>query len=1450
MKKLISTLFAIVIAFTSFSQITVFSENFEGVVTMTSSSSSGSGPAWGQSSNYFSQGSKCDTNVVTLNDSLFLTTPTFSTVGNTFVTLDFDHICKIEFFDAALIQVSDNNGATWTTLNAAQYLGASTNFPGLGKFTETAYSTWAATPTPLNSWWKHEQFDISTLLSNKPTCKVRFTLIDANANGANSKYGWMLDSITVKVAPCELIPPTVQLLPDPIIYGNGQVYYTGPYNITIEANDAQSGVDTCILTYSVNAGLPIQVGMSLKPSTTDTFTAVIPAMTIGDSVTYSIMVQDKAVPCANKTFEPSAGIRYFIVNQTQPTTCMGMPINAFPALETFDGFTMGSETQTNPGLFQNNWYQGINGTDDNREWVVGTGTTPNGGAGATGPSADHTTGSGNYIYLEVSGTVNNDTAFAFSPCYDVSGLTNPTIEFYYNMWGSTIGELHLDVNNGTGWVRDIISPFYSGQQGSVNQWLRAEKGLGGYGSILQFRFRAKSNGCCLGDLAIDDVKVYDKLNNDIGVVDIIRPSIITVAGAQDTVEVDIRNYGQNTQTLFNVVYAVNGAIVATEPWTGSLPTNSNTTHKFSTTFTVPSGPYNICAWTVLATDGLSSNDTTCESRTGLRTDTVTYIDRFDTDTLWVADNPNPNLKWEIGTPNYGVTNSAYSSPNSWDINLSTNYSVPRDSAVLYTQFFNLTNSTNTRMSFWQNRQLYTFAEGMFIEYTTNQGLTWNRLGIVNDPNGVNWYNYNYGGSSTNPPIQCWNGSSNGWIQSEYDCTFLDGTPSVQFRFIMRTSTYTGTSNRDGISIDDFVLRDPKKQDIEPALLLSPSRDCMMGNTEQVKVRIKNVGDSAISNVPITVEMNGVILGTENVTATIQPNQTYDHTFSTFTANMSSFGKYGFRVWTSHANDMDISNDTLVPDSVENVDGCYLSVKFTTGTSLVPTTTTAYYWQVTDQSTSQIIIKKQMDAVNYPVTNSTYIDQVCLKNNQSVSVYIYTSSFYFPTYELFGYDTSYAGGTSPFGGTTNITMNCPPSLTAATSNLRTSAPGLLPLPQPYNVAVTVSNDGVRDLGSVIIDLEINSVVVETDTLTFSPPLKYAEFKNHVFNTVWNGIPGCHNFKAYTYQPNYNTDVYPISDTSYLTSCIMDSTTIGNMAQYCNNFENPSLSDFVALNTFNYKNTTIWEKGTPAQAIINAANSAPNAWMTDLDANYPIKDSSSLYTPMFVVDTGTCYKLSMNHAYETTMNDDGGFVEYSEDKGLTWKILGGFLPGAIPDTTNFYKPTNWYNATFFVGLTPGNSNYPPGFSGSSSGWGSSSIGMKVNNPGGVIFRFNFQSDASNAFASEGWAIDDVCFEDIGPCKLNKQGPTSIEENVSLGLMLGQSYPNPSNGNTTIRYVIPSSGNAIFKVMNTLGEVVYLEEGNKSAGVHQVTFNVTNWNSGVYFYSLTFENEVQSNRMIVTK
>jgi hypothetical protein len=68
------------------------------------------------------------------------------------------------------------------------------------------------------------------------------------------------------------------------------------------------------------------------------------------------------------------------------------------------------------------------------------------------------------------------------------------------------------------------------------------------------------------------------------------------------------------------------------------------------------------------------------------------------------------------------------------------------------------------------------------------------------------------------------------------------------------------------------------------------------------------------------------------------------------------------------------------------------------------------------------------------------------------------------------------------------------------------------------------------------------------------------------------------------------------------------------------------------------------------------------------------------------------------------------------------------------------------------------------------------------------------------------------------------------------LAQNYPNPFNPETTIEYSIPNKGQVTLKIFDIRGrEVATLVDNNELAGLHKVTFDASNYASGVYFYQL---------------
>ncbi|MCC7159751.1 MAG: T9SS type A sorting domain-containing protein [Ignavibacteria bacterium] len=90
----------------------------------------------------------------------------------------------------------------------------------------------------------------------------------------------------------------------------------------------------------------------------------------------------------------------------------------------------------------------------------------------------------------------------------------------------------------------------------------------------------------------------------------------------------------------------------------------------------------------------------------------------------------------------------------------------------------------------------------------------------------------------------------------------------------------------------------------------------------------------------------------------------------------------------------------------------------------------------------------------------------------------------------------------------------------------------------------------------------------------------------------------------------------------------------------------------------------------------------------------------------------------------------------------------------------------------------------------------------------------------------------------CLLNCTNPlTGINLNSNVtGFKLSQNYPNPFNPVTNISYDIPHSGWVKITISDILGkEAVILENEFKSAGKFELSFDGTEFASGVYFYRL---------------
>ncbi|MDW3645477.1 MAG: S8 family serine peptidase [Bacteroidia bacterium] len=181
---------------------------------------------------------------------------------------------------------------------------------------------------------------------------------------------------------------------------------------------------------------------------------------------------------------------------------------AGPYTEDFESYTLCATTIDCGGTvcpLGNGWTNAENGLADSIDWRVNSGSTP---SVFTGPSEDHAPGNpgGSYLYLESSGGCNFREAKLLSPCIDISGMTKPTMSLWYHMYGEDMGELHVDVFNGSDWTESIA--FVSGNQG--NAWREIQIPLDTYAdSTVSIQIRGITDIDFKGDMAIDDFSIFE-----------------------------------------------------------------------------------------------------------------------------------------------------------------------------------------------------------------------------------------------------------------------------------------------------------------------------------------------------------------------------------------------------------------------------------------------------------------------------------------------------------------------------------------------------------------------------------------------------------------------------------------------------------------------------------------------------------------------------------------------------------------------------------------------------------------------------------------------------------------------------------------------------------------------------------------------------------------------------
>ena len=1510
MRKLIFTLLLISCSFLLKAQTVVFSENFDSPPPVTTSSGS---PGWFINSRVQTSLNNSDSSYIDAPGSVsYLESPSFDCSFNFFVTLKFKQICKIEFFDQGTIELSTDGGATWTQLiddNTANdnctYMGTGLFGTQQNSFREASYATWLpgnAAVVPDNTWWKQEEFDISALAGNNSDVRVRFKLSDSNNNGGAGRTGWYVDDIEVVASFCELIPPAVYNLPPNY---TGTIYNTGPFTVNAAATDV-SGIASATLNYTING--VAQTPILMANISDSTYQGVIPPVVAGDTVCYYIEFADGSFcgnlnyvpgPSSNETicFNVEDGISFPYCDNFDIATNLWTP----SALEPNSIWELGTPAfGATTGAFSapNSW--DINLTtayfDDARAYLLSPQLSFITGAGSTlefwhnyntengwdGHRIEWTTDTLNGPW-NVLGSVGCIDCVNWYTDTDLNTDGLPGWEGTSNGWIKSSIILDAQFNNLPAvWFRIpfVSDASFTGDGVSIDNLCITlpQPDDVGTTAIIQPGTTGPAGNCL--DVIVN-VKNYGlNTQTTFPVTYVVNPGGLTGTTTYN----GTLTPGATAQVTIPCFVVPNGpySICA---YTG-LPGDGNNLND-----TVCSSSLGIPVLTLTSCDDFESGN----------------IGFQDSTTNAAA------AQWQLGTPAFGVTTGAHSGVNAWDINLNTGYGTGAY-ASLNTAIYDLNGTTNAYLSFWRNqrtasndglRVMYNVnGSGVWqvlgsvndpdaLNWYNNNALNFGNAGWDGSSNGwqeSRYYLQNIITATGATFIQFrfefvsgFNGTPNDGVSIDDLCVKQPGPNDVGVVAIQEPTPNGpagGTSNV-SVIIRNFGTATQTSIPVEytvngtvtgnatylgslapnaTALFSMPTFTVPSGQYS-FSAYTQLAGDSDNSNDTSTVNRVGVPVIPLSYTSPYFDN--FDGANVGWSANVVGTGNAG-TVWElgvpafgatnsafSAPNSWDINLisgytgnancELLSPifdltgavdaklsfwrnlDTEDNYDGTRLEYSLNGGpwTLLGGPNLTAPCW--VNWYNIAAINSSGLPAWAGTTGGWVKAEATCLgifDNQPSVQFrFVFTSD----------------GSVNQDGfSIDDFKLTIPVPLTAAPLNVNTNTinnsfifPG-----QSIQFTSPISNPGTTPLNTVNATLTINGVPLVTDPISYSPALASQASLPHTFSQLWTAAPGVYEVCVITSDPNGGVDLNPFDDTTCITISVFDSVTVTSGNPYCTDFETGP--QWVSVNALTYSTPgNSWELGTPNQTIINGAHSGVNAWTIDLDSDYPGRDTSGLFTPVFSIDNSTCYKLSFYHKYDTEPFMDGGTVEYSTDNAVTWNQLG-FASS---------QPQPWYNTPFITALggTPGY----PGWSGTETNWILAEKQVSFPSGNTVIFRFRFASDnTTNDY--EGWAIDDVCFEVLpGTCTVG------IEEPGSNGLSLSQNYPNPFATTSVIGYSIPSSGKVTVTITDLLGQVVAVPvSGQKSAGNHTFSVNSRNLSAGVYYYTLDFNGEKITRKMVITE
>ncbi len=376
---------------------------------------------------------------------------------------------------------------------------------------------------------------------------------------------------------------------------------------------------------------------------------------------------------------------------------------------------------------------------------------------------------------------------------------------------------------------------------------------------------------------------------DGGISAILSPNNGCSLTSTNLVTVKIVNNSFTPMSNFNVSYSINGGSPITEVINGTLPALADSIYTFATTVDLSApGSYILTSTITLVGDSNSTNNFLTKTiENNPKIVAFPYTQDFSTASNWVAAQVSGNGLFSIKpsmtspflSPTFGTGLAVFNS---------FNFISGTSSRFYYGCGYDFSTLVAPKVELYvsQDFGFPTFDDYIAVDVSTNNGNTWIAIDSIKRNNPL----------FTIP----------GFTKFDVDLSAYAGLNNVMVA--LRGVSRFGNN----ISVDQFKIMDPLPRDIGVTAVMGMQSGCGLSTNTPVLVAIKNFGNQAITNFPISYRIDLGTEVTESANMMLAPNSEAIYQFSTL-ADLSTLGMHTMEVYTKANLDGDPSNDKMVTE---------------------------------------------------------------------------------------------------------------------------------------------------------------------------------------------------------------------------------------------------------------------------------------------------------------------------------------------------------------------------------------------------------------------------------------------------------------------------------------------------------------------------------------------------------